>query len=99
MQLANNGVDALRQVQDHRPDLIVLDLMMPEMDGVQFLSCLRGDPETEDIPVIILTALGLNPYGERTRELGAAGLVVKPFSPRRLVEEVKEALNGVRVIQ
>lgn len=93
VQLATNGVDALKKVNIHKPDLIILDLMMPEMDGMQFLSILKGDRQTHHIPVIVLTALGHTPHGERTRELGATSLIVKPFSSRYLVEEVKRALN------
>ena len=99
VQLATDGVDALRQVQDRRPDLIILDLMMPEMDGIEFLSHLRSSPQTERIPVVILTALGADAYGDKTRELGAAGVVTKPFSPRRLVQEVRHALEGEAVVE
>ena len=96
VQLANNGLDALEQLRDRQPDLIVLDLMMPEMDGIEFLTELRDNPQTQGIPVIVLTALGSIPYSEKTRELGAVGLVTKPFSPRQLVEQAKRALNGCR---
>jgi len=94
VQLAANGIDALKEVGVQRPDLIVLDLMMPEMDGIQFLTELRGNPQTKRIPVIILTALGPEPHGEQTQELGAEGLVTKPFSPRRLVEKVRKTLGA-----
>jgi CheY-like chemotaxis protein len=99
VQVATDGLDALRQVRDRRPDLIILDLMMPEMDGIQLLSHLRSSPQTERIPVVILTALGADAYGDKTRELGAAGVVTKPFSPRHLVQEVKEALEGAPVAE
>ena len=99
VQLATDGLDALRQVQDRRPDLIILDLMMPEMDGIQFLAHLRSSPKTERIPVVILTALGADAYGDKTRQLGAAGVVTKPFSPQHLVQEVKQALEGAPVAQ
>jgi len=93
VQLATNGMDALNKVNIQKPDIIILDLMMPEMDGMQFLSLLKGDRQTNHIPVIVLTALGHTPHSERTRELGATGLIVKPFSPGYLVEEVNRALN------
>ena len=94
VRLAGNGLEALAEVGSQRPDVIILDLMMPQMDGIQFLSHLRRNPQTGDIPVIVLTALGRTPYDEITRQLGTAGLVVKPFSPRHLVEEVRKALDG-----
>jgi len=84
VQLANNG-------------LVVPDLTMPGMDGIQFLLHLRDNPQTESIPVIILTALEPNPCVDTIREMRATGLVLKPSSPRRLVEEAKEALDCVRV--
>ena len=93
VQLATNGVDALKKVSIQKPDLIILDLMMPEMDGLQFLSILKGDHQTNHIPVIVLTALGHTPHGKKTRELGATSLIVKPFSPRHLVAEVKRILD------
>ncbi len=95
VQVATNGLEALEKVGTQQPDLIILDLMMPEMDGIQFLSLLRNNPQTQRVPVIVLTALGRTPhYYERTRELGAAAFVVKPFSPRHLVQEVRNALEG-----
>ncbi len=97
VRVATDGADALQQIGTERPDLIVLDLMMPEMDGIQFLSRLRGNPKTQYVPVIVLTALGRTPYSDKTRELGAAGLVTKPFSPRQLVEEVRRVLEGASV--
>jgi DNA-binding response OmpR family regulator len=94
VRLAANGIDALEEVDAQKPDLIILDLMMPEMDGMQFLSTLRSNPQTNSIPVIILTALGRTLQSERTLALGAADLVTKPFSPRDLVELVREAPYG-----
>jgi len=95
--LAKNGVEALEQIGREPPDLVILDLIMPEMNGLEFLSHLRENPQTVSTPVIVLTALGRTPFYERTHELGATGLVVKPFSPRHLVQEVTEALSNVSV--
>ena len=94
VRLATDGLEALEEVSTQRPDVIILDLMMPQMDGLQFLSHLRNNPQTQCVPVIVLTALGRTPYDEITRWLGTASLVVKPFSPRQLVEEVRRALDG-----
>jgi len=95
VRVAANGIDALKELDTQKPDLIVLDLMMPEMDGIQFLSHLRDNPQTECIPVIVLTALAPGPQTEQTQELGATGLVTKPFSPRRLVEEIRKTLDTI----
>ena len=94
IRIATNGIEALAQVGDRQPDLVILDLMMPKMDGLEFLSHLRANPKTQGIPVIVLTALGHSPQFERARELGAAGLMEKPFSPRELVEMAREALDS-----
>ena len=94
VQVAANGLEALGQVGSLRPELVILDLMMPEMNGIEFLTHLKGNPKTRGIPVIVLTALGHSPQYARARELGAIGLVVKPFSPRELVEMVREALDS-----
>lgn len=99
VQVARDGLDALRQVEDRRPDLIILDLKMPEMDGIELLSRLRSDSDTQRVPVVILTALGVDAYGDKARELGAAGVVTKPFSPRHLVQEVRDALEGASVVE
>ena len=93
VQVACDGLDALKQVQDQPPDLIVLDLMMPDMDGIEFLAELRGNPQSASIPVIVLTALGSDPHADKASEMGAVRLVEKPFSPRQLVEQVREVLD------
>ena len=92
--LAKNGLDALEQIGKELPDLVIIDLLMPVMNGIELLSHLRENPRTVNIPVIVLTALGRTPFYYRTHELRALSLVEKPFSPRHLVEEVKEALDG-----
>jgi CheY-like chemotaxis protein len=94
VQLASNGLEALGKVGDCRPDLILLDIMMPEMNGVEFLSHLRQDPQTEGIPVIMLSATKDPTYHTQTQELGALCLLPKPFSPRRVVYEVQRTLSG-----
>ncbi|HIC94297.1 MAG TPA: response regulator [Anaerolineae bacterium] len=91
--LAVDGLEALDKVASERPDLIILDLMLPRMDGYQVLERLKGDPRTADIPVIVLTARGGRGDRARSLELGAASFVAKPFSPRQLVAEVKRALG------
>ncbi len=93
--LAADGLEALDKVALERPDLIILDLMLPRMDGYEVLERLKGDPQTADIPVIVLTARGEKEDRARSLELGAASFMAKPFSPRQLVAEVKRALGDV----
>ena len=77
---ATNGLDALRQAKEHRPDGIVLDVMMPGMDGLETVRRLRADPATADIPVILLTS---RVDGEKPTD-AVAGVIRKPFDPMGL---------------
>src|SRR5436190_4384395 len=90
---AEDGNSALRKARARKPDLILLDLMIPEVDGLEVCKILRRDPETSAIPIIMLTAKA----GELDRilglELGANDYITKPFSPRELVLRVKNLLK------
>lgn len=87
---AANGRHALKQIQDAPPDLVVLDVMLPEVDGFSVLTELRRDG---DIPVILLTARTEEPDRVLGLELGADDYVVKPFSPRELAARVRSVLR------
>lgn len=93
VSLVSDGPDALDKVKGEKPDLIILDLLMPEMDGHAVLDYLKHNPETHDIPVIVLTAKGDNATRIRSLKLGAANFVPKPFSPRKLVRDVRATLG------
>jgi len=87
--LAGDGLDALDQACRHHPDLIILDLALPKMDGLSVLDHLRHNAETSAIAVMILTAYGHDEARDRSLELGVSDFVVKPFSPRQLVAGVR----------
>jgi DNA-binding response OmpR family regulator len=87
---ASTGTDALQQIARRRPDLVVLDVMLPEIDGFGVLSELR---KSDDIPVILLTARTEEPDRVLGLELGADDYVVKPFSPRELAARVRSVLR------
>lgn len=89
---ANNGLEALDEVRKHIPDLIVLDVMMPELDGFETLRMLR---EFSNVPVIMLTAKGEEEDRVFGLELGADDYVTKPFSARELTSRVKAVLRRV----
>ncbi len=92
---AASGTAALRRVKDSAPDLIVLDLMLPGMDGLLVCQALRSDPATAAIPIIMLTARGEESERITGLELGADDYVTKPFSPRELVARVAALLRRV----
>ncbi|RMH27012.1 MAG: response regulator, partial [Candidatus Hydrogenedentota bacterium] len=90
---ATNGYDALALAEDERPDLIILDIMMPEMSGFEVLQALRQNEATERIPVIMLTGLSDR---EKIRDALSSGIdyyIVKPFELNDLVSKVKLAIS------
>ena len=93
---ASTGVEALRAVRTSAPDLIVLDLMLPEMDGFEVCRRLRGDAGTAAIPIIMLTAKSDEIDRVVGLELGADDYVAKPFSPKELVARVRAVLRRAR---
>ena len=91
--VASNGEECLGKVGLERPDVILLDAMMPRMDGYETCRRLKADPATRDIPVIFLTAKAQEAEIRRGLELGAIGYLVKPFDPMRLVSQIVEILE------
>lgn len=89
---AANGPTALDQVRAERPDVILLDWMMPDMDGTEVCRRLKADPMTADIPVIFLTARSQQAEIARGLSLGAAGYIVKPFDVLALGTQVRDML-------
>ena len=87
---AFNGKQAIQKIRDVTPDLILLDVMMPDLDGFEVLETIR---EVSQVPVIMLTAKGEEDDRVRGLELGADDYVTKPFSPRELVSRVKAVLR------
>lgn len=90
--LAKDGTRAIAMARDERPALIVLDLMLPEVDGLEVCKILRRDPATSAIPIIMLTARAAEMDRVIGLELGADDYVTKPFSPRELVLRIKKLL-------
>jgi len=90
---ASDGEEAIAKAKREKPDVIVLDIMMPKMDGYEACKRLKSDPETRAIPVILLTAKGREADRRLGSEAGADDYVVKPFSPGRLIERVEGMLK------
>jgi len=91
--LAASGQEGLAGAEAEQPDAILLDGMMPGMDGVMFLRQLRGNPAINSIPVVFLTAKASLTEPKRYLELGAKGAIAKPFDPLTLASEIAMALN------
>jgi len=87
---AGNGLEAVNRVREDLPDLVLLDVMMPEMDGFEALRLIR---QTSSVPVIMLTVKGEEDDRVRGLELGADDYVTKPFSPRELASRIKAVLR------
>ena len=90
---AGNGAEALAAIRERKPDLVVLDISMPEIDGLEVLRRLRADSETSELPVLLLSAQAQEADVRRAFDLGASAYVKKPFSPTELAQRV-DALLG-----
>ena len=95
VQLAGDGEAGLRKVKQEKFDMILLDLMLPRMDGLEVCRILRSQPSTAPIPLIMVTAKGEEADRVVGLELGADDYITKPFSPRELVARVKALLRRV----
>ncbi len=96
---ALNGTRALEQARENKPNLILLDIMMPEMDGWEVCRQLMRDEKTSTIPIIILTAKGSEVDEVVGLELGADDYIVKPISIRKLIARVKTALRRKEILE
>jgi DNA-binding response OmpR family regulator len=92
---ALDGETALRRARESNPSLIVLDLMLPDTDGIEVCRQLKSDSRTAGIPVVMLTAMDKEEHGRRGVACGAAAYMTKPFDPDALLEMIqKNAVNG-----
>jgi DNA-binding NarL/FixJ family response regulator len=97
---AENGREALEVLESEVPDMIICDVMMPEMDGYQLVSTIRQDPKTSWIPVLFLSAKGQSQDRVKGLNIGADVYMVKPFEPEELVAQVESSLKQAsRLIQ
>ena len=90
---ANNGEDALRTLVKFEPDLVILDVMMPRIDGIEVCRAIKAREESAKTPVIMLSAKDRDKDREEGLEAGADLYLTKPFSPARLVQEIRNLMN------
>lgn len=93
---ASTGGEALRRIAERLPDVVVLDVMMPGIDGWGVYEKIKQDPQARDVPVIFLSALAQDEHLQRGYALGVDGYVTKPFDPAHLVQVVRGVLARTR---
>jgi CheY-like chemotaxis protein len=89
---ATNGAEAVEIAKGQKPDLILMDLIMPKMDGYTACSQIKADEETKEIPVVVLTAIGHELNKKYATEMGAAGYLTKPFNIKELLKLITTLL-------
>ncbi len=94
--VANDGIDGLAMAAAEKPDLILLDCMMPRLDGYETCQQLKLDPNLRDIPVIFLTAKSQESEIRKGLQMGAIGYLIKPFNPMSLADEIKKLLESAK---
>jgi two-component system cell cycle response regulator DivK len=89
---ASDGAEGVAMAQSHAPDLILMDIQLPEMDGYEASRRIRAIPELAQVPIIAVTSYALSGDEGKAREVGCDGYVAKPFSPRQLLAKIREFL-------
>lgn len=90
--LASDGFDGLKKVKEEKPNLILLDILMPNLDGFRMLAVLKENNETKSIPVIMLTAKDALDSVAKALEMGASDYIVKPFDSKMLLEKIRKLI-------
>lgn len=92
--IASDGVEALEKIQGHSPDLVVLDIVMPRMNGYEVCRQIKANPKTQNIPVVMCSSKGEEFDRYWGMKQGADAYIAKPFQPTELVGTVKQLLRG-----
>ena len=96
--VASDGEEGLKKVKEVKPDLVVLDVMMPKMNGIAMCREIRKAPDTKHIPVIVLTGRGAGNDKKEAMDAGANGYMVKPFDLKLLAFKIKGLLEGEKLV-
>jgi DNA-binding response OmpR family regulator len=95
VQVADNGRIGVDKVKEFKPDIILTDILMPEMDGFDVIKTVKADDDTKTIPILIMSNLGQEDHIQKGLELGALGYIVKSqYTPSKVVDKIKEILAG-----
>ncbi len=90
---AGDGAEGVARAAEHRPDLILMDIQMPVMDGYEATRRIKADPVLKSIPVVAVTSYALSGDEAKTREAGCDAYIAKPYSPRQMLAKVREILG------
>ncbi len=90
---AVDGLEALQKIQEQSPDLILLDLFMPRLDGFAVMDAVKRNPRTRHIPIVVLSAWPTGDNRKRTRQAGAVDFIAKPYEPIELVKRIREIIT------
>lgn len=90
---AGDGAEGVAKAAEHRPDLILMDIQMPVMDGYEATRHIKADPALKSIPVVAVTSYALSGDEAKTREAGCDAYIAKPYSPRQMLAKVREILG------
>ena len=93
-RIARDGESALKAIEERKPDLVLLDVMLPRRDGFDVCRTIRANPEWDDIRIVMLTAKGRDSEREKGLALGADAYITKPFSTREAMEQIKRFLDN-----
>jgi len=95
VQVAENGRLGIEKVKEFRPDIVLTDILMPEMDGFEVIKAIKADTELSATPILIMSNLGQEDHIQRGLGLGALGYIVKSqYTPSKVVDKIKEVLAG-----
>lgn len=94
VRVARDGEEAIAMIEEHAPDLVLLDVMMPKKDGYEVCQTIRNNPAWQGVRIIMLTAKGREVEREKGMAMGADEYITKPFSTRYVVERVKQLLGA-----
>ena len=89
---AEDGRQAIEMVNSQKPDVVLMDMMMPKMDGLTACHLIKSDPATKSIPVIMVTAIGFELNIKLSQQMGASGYITKPFSSEELLDKIAQVL-------
>lgn len=94
VQVAENGKQGVDKIKEMMPNIILLDILMPELDGFEVLKIAKSDEATKNIPVLIMSNLGQEDHIQKGMQMGAIGYIVKSqYTPSKVVEKIKETLE------